>query len=41
MGRIRLRKADRVRVAGKGCHKAQYVWGKRKDKVFPCGPKDS
>jgi len=39
--RIRLRKADRIRMAGKGCNKAQYAFGstKRKDKVFRTHPK--
>lgn len=30
MARSRLRKKDRIRLAGKGCNKAQYLRGKAK-----------
>ena len=43
MGSVRLRKADRIKLAGQGNNKAQYTWGSRKrsDKVFGRGTIDS
>ena len=36
MSKLRLRKKDRIQLAGKGNNKAQYVWGKakREGKLF-------
>ena len=41
--RTRLRKADRIKQAGKGCNKAQYGFGatKRPSKVFNTHPKEN
>ena len=43
MARTRLRKADRIKQAGKGCNTAQYGFGttKRKDKDFKTHTKES
>ena len=43
MARTRLRKRDRIAMAGKGCNKVQWGFGttKRKDKVFNTRTKDT
>ena len=41
MARTRLRKADRIKQAGKGCNTAQYGFGKPKEgKTFKSHPQE-